>query len=113
MKSCHDLTFGCRVRVGLVGLIVSCLGACSNPAADWTRPGITDARRDADYAACRDQARADSGERIDQDVLSSRAAQGHGPAPADDAPASTSAGDSRIASEGVIACMTDLGYHGQ
>jgi hypothetical protein len=112
MRSRHPLTFGSILRTSLVGLGLAALAACSNPAERWVKPGVTNAQRDADFAGCRAEARAESGERVDQDVQASRAAQGHGPTGPDAAPGSTASRDSEISSQALIACMTDHGYHG-
>jgi len=113
MERDHSLAFSrCLRAFGLVASLTA-LASCGNPASHWSRAGVTEAQRDADYAACRAEARSDSGERIDQDILSSRAAQSHGPGQVDAAPGSLSAGDADAASQGLIACMTDHGYQGK
>jgi hypothetical protein len=72
MKPLNALTHPCRVAaiVALVGL-----AACANSGAkNWSKSGVSDSQRDADYAECRSEMRAVTrqSDNIDQDITASR-----------------------------------------
>ena len=108
MNRAKLLSFGCCT--GLFTLAT--LAGCSDPARQWSRPGTTDARRDADYQDCRSESRRYSNGRVDQDLLASRAAQSVGGLPPSEAANSFTSRDAEQAENSMVSCMSDKGYHG-
>ena len=86
------------------------LAGCVDPAHSWQRAGVTDARRDADYADCRNESRSLSNAGIAQDIAATRAGQGFHTGATSDLPADTVTADLRDADQALDACMTDKGY---
>lgn len=110
MKSREVLTIGCLGRAMATTIL---LAACANPANHWHKAGVADAQRDRDYGDCRELAHDTAQAGIDQDLAASRAATSHGPAAPSEMPPTVDTSAARAASEALIACMTDKGYHGE
>jgi hypothetical protein len=102
------LRFGCQAA-----LVALALGACADASASWQKPGATEAQRRQDYQSCRALAQDSSQAGIDQDLAASRAGTFHGPAGAEPPGSDVNTAASRASSAGLIACMTDKGYHGE
>ncbi len=109
MKPRNALTLSCRVAAIV---LLAGLAACASGARNWSRPGVSDNQRAADYAECRSQMRAVSKQNddIDQDITASRGSDWRRLGQYNSQQSQLSGADADYAAQVMRSCMKDKGY---
>jgi len=110
MKPQNALTLSCRLTaiITLAGL-----AACANDGArNWSRPGVSDSLRNADYSECRSEMRAvtKQSDDIDQDITASRGSDWRKLGQYNSQQSQLAGADADYAARVLHDCMKDKGY---